>query len=269
MSKVLQERGFGSLPGSTETNLGDHVKSISTTIEADMTSIRHIRSSQYAISAQQNSKMMFESRRTTIPFPSLLNDYYCDEKKGSYGPQFLEANSYEASHIDNSIPRKEKDPGSLGELAHTEFTVELADRTVKYPKGIAENVLVGIGFFSWNSSSSYGNNNGYCRAIYDGCNSEILLGPPSLLSTIISLEGTSSPKIIRSLKLSILSNGGGLRHSYDGGPRLWETAFGMVLARKHHEYCSVTWCLEVEAVAFRFSPVLVLFGSGGLPAIVP
>nr|GEY04436.1 hypothetical protein [Tanacetum cinerariifolium] len=33
---------------------------------------------------------------------------------------------------------------SLGELAHTKLTVELADRTVKHPKGIAENVLVGI-----------------------------------------------------------------------------------------------------------------------------
>ncbi|GKG49349.1 hypothetical protein Tco_0515801, partial [Tanacetum coccineum] len=32
----------------------------------------------------------------------------------------------------------------LGELAHTKLTDELADRTVKYPKGIAENVLVGI-----------------------------------------------------------------------------------------------------------------------------
>ncbi|GJT04136.1 putative reverse transcriptase domain-containing protein [Tanacetum coccineum] len=31
----------------------------------------------------------------------------------------------------------------LGELAHTKLTVELADRTVKYPKGIAKNVLVG------------------------------------------------------------------------------------------------------------------------------
>ncbi|GJS92033.1 RNA-directed DNA polymerase [Tanacetum coccineum] len=30
----------------------------------------------------------------------------------------------------------------LGELAHTTPTVELADRTVKYPKGIAENVLI-------------------------------------------------------------------------------------------------------------------------------
>nr|GEZ61460.1 hypothetical protein [Tanacetum cinerariifolium] len=35
----------------------------------------------------------------------------------------------------------------LGELAHTKLTVELADRTVKYPKGIAENVLVSIGKF--------------------------------------------------------------------------------------------------------------------------
>ncbi|GJV28206.1 hypothetical protein Tco_1384654 [Tanacetum coccineum] len=42
MSKVLQERGFESLPGSTETNPRDHVKSILTTIEADTTPIRHI-----------------------------------------------------------------------------------------------------------------------------------------------------------------------------------------------------------------------------------
>ncbi|GJS14406.1 hypothetical protein Tco_0408878 [Tanacetum coccineum] len=88
----------------------------------------------------------------------------------------------EASHINNSIPRKEKDPGSftlpcfinnvcfdnaltdlgasvsvmplstylnlgLGELAHTKLTVELADRTLKYPKEIAKNMLVGIGKF--------------------------------------------------------------------------------------------------------------------------
>ncbi|GKC43061.1 retrovirus-related pol polyprotein from transposon TNT 1-94 [Tanacetum coccineum] len=32
----------------------------------------------------------------------------------------------------------------LGKLAHTKLTVELADRTVKHPKGIVENVLVGI-----------------------------------------------------------------------------------------------------------------------------
>ncbi|GKF16010.1 hypothetical protein Tco_0057472, partial [Tanacetum coccineum] len=112
----------------------------------------------------------------TISFPSCLNGYYCKEKKGSYGPQFSKAYS-EASHINNFIPQKEKDPGSftlpcfinnlcfdnalvdlgasvsvmplstylnlgLGELAHTKLTVELADKTVKYLKGIAENMLV-------------------------------------------------------------------------------------------------------------------------------
>ncbi|GKE49752.1 hypothetical protein Tco_1481010 [Tanacetum coccineum] len=35
----------------------------------------------------------------------------------------------------------------LGELAHTKLTAELAYRTMKYPKGIAKNVLAGIGKF--------------------------------------------------------------------------------------------------------------------------
>ncbi|GKD79758.1 hypothetical protein Tco_1342379 [Tanacetum coccineum] len=42
MSKVLQERGFGSLPSSTEANPIDQVKSISTTIEADSYPIHHL-----------------------------------------------------------------------------------------------------------------------------------------------------------------------------------------------------------------------------------
>ncbi|GJS83484.1 hypothetical protein Tco_0750025 [Tanacetum coccineum] len=144
MSKVLQKRGFVSLPSLTETNPRDHVKSISTTIEADSYSIR--------------------------------------QEEGKYGPKFVKA--YGASHINDIIPRKEKDSWSftlpcyinnvcfdnalvnlgasvsvmplltylnlgLGELAYTMLIVELADMTVKYPKGIAENVLVGIGKFTF------------------------------------------------------------------------------------------------------------------------
>ncbi|GJV38474.1 hypothetical protein Tco_1410951 [Tanacetum coccineum] len=112
MSKVLQERGFGSLPSSTEANPRDQVKSISTTIEADSCPIRRIGSNQYAVSTGQNRTLMYETRQMTILFPSHLNGYYCEEKKGSYGPQFSEAHS-EASHINNSIPRKEKNPGSF------------------------------------------------------------------------------------------------------------------------------------------------------------
>ncbi|GJV29727.1 hypothetical protein Tco_1386175 [Tanacetum coccineum] len=147
ISKVLQERGFGSLPSSTETNPRDQVKSISTIIEADSYSIRRIGSSQYAVSTGQNSKLLYKSRQMTVPFPSRLDNHYCEEEEGNYGPKFMEA--YGASHINDTIPRKEKDPRRLGELAHTRLTVELADRTMKYPKGIAENVLVGIGKFTF------------------------------------------------------------------------------------------------------------------------
>ncbi|GJY38616.1 putative reverse transcriptase domain-containing protein [Tanacetum coccineum] len=83
---------------------------------------------------------------------------------------------------DHTLPQKEKDPGSftlpcfihnvcfdkalvdlgasvsvmpfstytnlgLGILSHTRLTIELADRTIKQPRGIAENVLVRIGKF--------------------------------------------------------------------------------------------------------------------------
>ncbi|GJY09235.1 hypothetical protein Tco_0377420 [Tanacetum coccineum] len=111
MSKVLQERGFRSLPSSTKTNSRDHVKSISTIIEADSYPICRIGSSQYAVSTGQNRTLMYETKQMTIPFPSHLNGYYYKENTGSYGPQFSKAYS-EASHINNSIPKKEKDLGA-------------------------------------------------------------------------------------------------------------------------------------------------------------
>ncbi|GKC61228.1 NUDIX hydrolase 6-like protein, partial [Tanacetum coccineum] len=122
--------------------------------------------------------LMYETRHMMIPFPSRMDNRYCKEEEGSYKPKFTEAIG--ASNVYDTIPQKEKDPRSftlpcyindvcfnnalvdlgasvsvmplltylnlgLGELVHTKLTVELADRTVKYPKGIVENVLVGIG----------------------------------------------------------------------------------------------------------------------------
>ncbi|GJW70484.1 putative reverse transcriptase domain-containing protein [Tanacetum coccineum] len=107
ISKVLQERGFGSLPSSTETNPRDQVKSISTSIKADSNSKCHIGSNQYAVSTRQNRAIV-----SVMPLSTYLNL-------------------------------------GLGELVHTRLTVELADRTVKYPKGIAKNILVGIGNFTF------------------------------------------------------------------------------------------------------------------------
>ncbi|GJR63182.1 putative reverse transcriptase domain-containing protein [Tanacetum coccineum] len=212
-----------------ETNLIDQVKSNLTSNKADSNSICRIGSNQYVVSTGQNSTPLYKARQMTVPFPSRLDNHYCEEE-GNYRPEFTEA--FEASHINNAIPQKEKDPGSftlpcfindfcfdnalvdlganytqfggpfqgggykatapgyyqrnkanplfqeqrqsmeetlskfmrasvsvmplptylnlgLGELVHTRLTVELADRTVKYPKRIAENDLVGIGKFTF------------------------------------------------------------------------------------------------------------------------
>ncbi|GKB54452.1 retrovirus-related pol polyprotein from transposon TNT 1-94 [Tanacetum coccineum] len=80
MSKVLQERGFGSLPSSTETNPRDRVKLISTT-KADSTGIRRIRSGPYAKEARELKILETYSIGTTLH--------------------------------DNTLPQKEKDPGSF------------------------------------------------------------------------------------------------------------------------------------------------------------
>nr|GEU28762.1 putative reverse transcriptase domain-containing protein [Tanacetum cinerariifolium] len=62
MSKVLQERGFGSLPSSTEANPRDQVKSISTTVKDDSYPIRRIGTPQYAVSTGQNRTLMHETK---------------------------------------------------------------------------------------------------------------------------------------------------------------------------------------------------------------
>ncbi|GJT78428.1 ribonuclease H-like domain, reverse transcriptase, RNA-dependent DNA polymerase [Tanacetum coccineum] len=146
MSKVLQERGSGNLPSSTKTNLRDHVN------------------------------------QANIPFPSFLCDDCYDKEEGSCGLKNFDGYSIGTTLLNNSLPPKKKDPRSftlscyinnlclnkaladlgssmsvmpfstytnlaLGELAPTKLIVELADRTMKRPKGIAENVLVGIDKF--------------------------------------------------------------------------------------------------------------------------
>nr|GEV90086.1 hypothetical protein [Tanacetum cinerariifolium] len=106
---------------------------------------------------------------------SPLQDYCCDDWREAQDVKILEA-------YDHTLPRKEKDPGSFtlpcfihnvcfgkalvdlgasmsvmpfstytnlgqGILSHTRLTIELADRTIKQPRGIAKNVLVRSGKF--------------------------------------------------------------------------------------------------------------------------
>ncbi|GJT20485.1 hypothetical protein Tco_0890422 [Tanacetum coccineum] len=135
MSKVLQERGFGSLPSFTEANLRDLVKSISTTIEADSCLIRRIGSSQYAVSTGHNRTLIKEKDLGSFTLPCFINNVCFDNALVDLGASV------------SVMPLSIYLNLGLGELAHTKLTIELADMAVKYPKGIAENVLVGIGKF--------------------------------------------------------------------------------------------------------------------------
>ncbi|GJR71577.1 DNA-directed DNA polymerase [Tanacetum coccineum] len=126
MSKVLQEMGSGSLPSSTEINPRDHVKSISTTAETKTPSIRRI-------------KPIYEEKET-------LKRLLMEKPRIGYRIE-ASMNVHDSAILEDSLPLKEKDLGSLGELAPTKLIVKLADRTIKRPKGIVENVLVGIDKF--------------------------------------------------------------------------------------------------------------------------
>ncbi|GJT90810.1 hypothetical protein Tco_1079655 [Tanacetum coccineum] len=132
MSKVLQERGFGSLPSSTETNPRDHVKSISTIVEADASSI-----CPYSYGASHIDKSIPQKEKDSRSFtlPCYINNVCFDNALPDLGT------SVSVMPLSTYLNLR------LGELAHTKLTVKLADKTVNYPKGIAENVLVGIGKF--------------------------------------------------------------------------------------------------------------------------
>nr|GEV63176.1 hypothetical protein [Tanacetum cinerariifolium] len=135
MSKVLQERGFRSLPSSTETNSREDFKSISTIVEADSYPIRRIRSSQYTVSTGQNRTLIKEEDPGSFTLPCFINNVCFNNALADLGASV------------SVMPLSTYLNLGLSELAHTKLTVELADRTVKYPKGIAKNMLVGIGKF--------------------------------------------------------------------------------------------------------------------------
>ncbi|GJT92292.1 putative reverse transcriptase domain-containing protein [Tanacetum coccineum] len=133
IKEVQQERGFGSLPRSTETNLRDQVKSISTTIEADSHPIRpYSKASQIDESIPQKVK-----DPGSFTLPCFINNVCFDNALVDLGDNV------------SVMPHLTYLNLGLGELAHTKLTVELADRTEKYPKGIAGNVLARIGKFTF------------------------------------------------------------------------------------------------------------------------
>nr|GEV17919.1 hypothetical protein [Tanacetum cinerariifolium] len=157
--KVLQEKGSGSLPSSTETNLRDHVKSISTTIETKTPSIRRIEPVRYAAL----KSLLMDKPRTRYQIKAPMNMHDAAILEDALPPKVKDPRSFTIPCYINNIcfEKALADLGAsvsvmpystftnlgLGELTPTKFIIELADRTIKCPKGIAENVLVGIDKF--------------------------------------------------------------------------------------------------------------------------
>ncbi|GJV17929.1 hypothetical protein Tco_1363252 [Tanacetum coccineum] len=86
MSKVLQERGFRSLPSFTKTNPRDQVKSISTA-KADFSEIRHIGRDPYAVSGTQHRSIWSK----TVPFPERLLNFGCNDWREAQDVKILDA----------------------------------------------------------------------------------------------------------------------------------------------------------------------------------
>ncbi|GKA48103.1 retrovirus-related pol polyprotein from transposon TNT 1-94 [Tanacetum coccineum] len=141
MSKVLQERSFRILPISTETNPKDQVKSISTAT-ADLSKIRRMETSLYTearevkiLDAIDHNLPHKEKYLGSFTLSCFINNVYFDKALIDLGASV------------SVMPFSTYINIGLGVLSHTRLTIELADRTIKQPGGIAKNVLVRIGKF--------------------------------------------------------------------------------------------------------------------------
>ncbi|GJS88584.1 ribonuclease H-like domain-containing protein [Tanacetum coccineum] len=140
MSKVLQERGIGGLPGLTEPNPRDHVKSISTA-KVDSSEIRCMGCSPYAaqdvkiLEAYDHTLPQKEKDSRSFTLPCFIHNVCFDKALVDLGASVSVMPFFTYSNL------------GLGILSDTRLTIELADRTIKQPKGIGENILVRIGKF--------------------------------------------------------------------------------------------------------------------------
>ncbi|GJT28555.1 hypothetical protein Tco_0908830 [Tanacetum coccineum] len=98
---------------------------------------RHDEHSNLIKEIQASIDFALRNQKTSIEALEIQN-----ELKETDGEKDLEAHYTNAKPFGKALPRKEKDPGRLRDLIPTKLIVELADKTVKRPKGIAENVLV-------------------------------------------------------------------------------------------------------------------------------
>ncbi|GKC70636.1 hypothetical protein Tco_1116519 [Tanacetum coccineum] len=140
-------------------NLGREINKVNEKVYAAQVGCKQCKGPYYT----KDYRLKEEGKTLEEAYYMQFDNHYYEEKEGNYGPKFAKA--YRASHINDTIPRNEKDLGSftlpcyinnvcfdnalvdlkasvsvmplltylnlgLGELAYTRLTMELADRTV-------------------------------------------------------------------------------------------------------------------------------------------
>ncbi|GJU23135.1 retrovirus-related pol polyprotein from transposon TNT 1-94 [Tanacetum coccineum] len=134
-SNIIKE-----IRASTDAAIQNQVASIKTLVlqirqMTDLSEIHRMEYEPYAISGPQQRFIFPE----TVPFLRRLHNYCCDD--------FKEAPLVDLGASVSVMPFSTYTNLGLGNLSHTRMTIELADRTIMQPKGIATNVLVRIGKF--------------------------------------------------------------------------------------------------------------------------
>ncbi|GJW47493.1 putative reverse transcriptase domain-containing protein [Tanacetum coccineum] len=100
--------------------------------------VKKLKRPQYAEVSNELEKLQVNSTESATSLRKLIMDKSrIEEIKATI-------TTHCSTIFEDVLPLKEKDPGSLGKLAPTKLIIKLADKIVKHPKGIAENVLVGI-----------------------------------------------------------------------------------------------------------------------------
>ncbi|GJU57053.1 hypothetical protein Tco_1234819 [Tanacetum coccineum] len=196
MSKVLQERGFGSLPSSTETNPRDQVKSISTT-KANFSEIRHIECGPYVVSGTHHRSVFSK----IVPFPRRLQNFGCDDWREAQDVKILDA-------YDHTLPQKEKDPGS--------FTLPCFIHNICFDKALVGKEQEPYGDLAetmiWFRHSS-------CPCIFRDCPFILDILLPMLEMNLLSFIHTTDPTKMRI----------GERQRAEDEPKLLDTIVGCVV----------------------------------------
>ncbi|XP_073273245.1 uncharacterized protein [Primulina huaijiensis] len=162
LAKMIASREPGTLPSNTETNPKEQVKAIEVKSGKILES-REKGKNQVPDELTETSKgKSFNTTPTPTAQPKIVipHPFPAALKKAKLDAQFANKRKLEdhmtvnltekcSALVQNKIPPKLKDPGKLGlgEPKPTRMSLQLADRSVKYPRGVIEDVVVKVDKF--------------------------------------------------------------------------------------------------------------------------